>query len=219
MLSRDVSFPLAKAIEFVGENSAYQKRRLVWISVALVSISALNSFLPLTLTATQTMFFFFASAAGQLICPLYFEIQTTTRSIIFFSLVAAISVNRVPFLESLTFIGLGFFGRGLNISSFIYINEIGGEKWRAWCFMVMFMVWGSAPFTLALTKMIKVPDWLWMVLFVTLPHVIVYVKMLKSWQNSPYFYCEVKGIDLAKSRRFQCCSWGSQYNGPIEPET
>jgi hypothetical protein len=101
-------------------------------------------------------------------------------------------VNRIDFLETLAFMGLGFFGRGLNISSFIYINEIGGEKWRAWCFMVMFMVWGSAPFTLALTKMIHTPDWLWLLLFVSVPHIVIYGKMLKSWQSSPYYYAEIK---------------------------
>lgn len=72
MSETDVSFPIAKAIEFVGENSTYQKTRLAWICIALVSISALNSFLPLTLTSTQTILYFFASAAGQLVCPLYF---------------------------------------------------------------------------------------------------------------------------------------------------
>lgn len=108
-------------------------------------------------------------------------------------MLAVLDVPILESLETLAFIGLGFFGRGLNISSFIYINEIGGEKWRAWCFMVMFMVWGSAPFTLALTKMVQLPDWLWMLLFVTVPHMIVYAKMIKSWQNSPYYYCEVKG--------------------------
>lgn len=216
MSSTDVSFPIAKAIEFVGENSTYQKTRLAWICIALVSISALNSFLPLTLTGAQTMFYFFASAAGQLVCPLYFEIPVTARYIILSSLVAAASINRIPFVESLSFMGLGFFGRGLNISSFIYVNEIGGEKWRAWCFMVMFIVWGSAPFTLALTKSLHTPDWLWILLFVAAPHFAVYWKMSRSWQNSPYYYCEVKGKSTEPLRRFQGGKGRAQHDGPGE---
>lgn len=119
---KDISFPLSKAIEFVGENSTYQKKRLIMISVCLVSLSALNSFLPLTLSSTQTMFFFFACAAGQLVCPLYFEIPGCIKYIIGFSILAVLTMNRIAFIESLAFMGLGFFGRGINISSFIYIN-------------------------------------------------------------------------------------------------
>jgi hypothetical protein len=55
--------------------------------------------------------------------------------------------------------------------------------------MVMFIVWGSAPFTLALTKSLHTPDWLWLLLFVTVPHIAVYWKIGKGWQNSPYYYC------------------------------
>ena len=45
---------------------------------------------------------------------------------------------------------MGFFGRGIFISSLVYLGEIGGDKFRAWSIIVILGLWGMAPLVLSL---------------------------------------------------------------------
>lgn len=76
--------------------------------------------------------------------------------------------------------------------SFIYLSEVGGEKFRAWSFMVIFALSGLAPFVLALLSMFRFPEWLIMVVIVVLPHAFLYYVMMKRWYPSPIYCCEVE---------------------------
>jgi hypothetical protein len=59
--------------------------------------------------------------------------------------------------------------------------------------MIVLIVWGSAPFTLALLQLMSIPDWLWIFSFVTIPHSYVYHKIKNNcWHNSPFYYSEYK---------------------------
>ena len=45
------------------------------------------------------------------------------------------------FLRAVGLMGVGFFGRGFFVSSLIYLNEIGGDRFRSWSMIVVFGVW------------------------------------------------------------------------------
>lgn len=121
------AFELSKALEFVGDNSTYQKNRLVWLSFAIFSCAALNSYTPIILPDYQKTLFYIASAIGQLICPMYFDMKSTTKYLLIISLFAGVFVQlKWAILETIVFSAIGFLGRGLYVNSFIYLNEIGG---------------------------------------------------------------------------------------------
>lgn len=82
--------------------------------------------------------------------------------------------------------GMGFFGRGFFVSSLIYINEIGGDKFRAWATIVVFGIWGLSPLLESLEKIFNVPGWLWVYLCVLVPFFIGSFFVLSYWKPSPF---------------------------------
>ena len=36
---------------------------------------------------------------------------------------------------------IGFFSRGVFVSGLVYLNEIGGDRFRAWSMLVIFGLW------------------------------------------------------------------------------
>ena len=89
----ETAFELSKALEFVGDNSSYQKNRLLWLSLAIFSCAAVNSYIPIILPSYQSTLFFICSAAGQLVCPMYFQIKSTVKYMLIVSIIACISVK------------------------------------------------------------------------------------------------------------------------------
>ena len=119
----ETAFELSKALEFVGDNSTYQKNRLVWLSFAIFSYAALNSYIPIILQSYQTTLFYITSGIGQLVCPLYFDMKVTAKYLLLVSLVSVLTVKlEWEILETIVFMLIGFLGRGLYVSSFIYLN-------------------------------------------------------------------------------------------------
>lgn len=115
-------------------------------------------------------------------------------------MIACLSVKlKWEILEAITFSLAGFFGRGLYVCSFIYLNEIGGEKFRAWSFMVIFTITGLAPFTLAIVSMFKFSGWFTIVLIQLLPNAVMFYFMRNNWHVSPIECCEVMR-DFSKAR-------------------
>lgn len=58
-----------------------------------------------------------------------------------------------PFSNFMSGVGLcaiGFFGRGFYVSSLIYLNEIGGDRFRAWSCIAILAFWGIAPLLLGI---------------------------------------------------------------------
>ena len=200
MFKGETSFEIFKALEFVGDNSTYQKNRLLWITAAIFSCAILNSYIPIVLHSYQSTLFFISSAVGQLVCPLYFNIKDTAKYLLLvsFPLVVCAYFQWIV-LETIVFAAIGFLGRGLYVSTFIYLNEIGGEKFRAWSFMVIFTLSGLAPFVLALLTMFKFSAWLIITLVVLLPHALLFQAMRRGWYPSPIECCEVMG-DYDKAR-------------------
>jgi len=45
-------------------------------------------------------------------------------------------------LLTLSYFGIGFFAKGFFGKILIYINEIGGERFKAWSIIVIFAIWG-----------------------------------------------------------------------------
>jgi hypothetical protein len=128
-------------LEFVGDNDRYQKTRLAILSIIILSTGILTNKIPLEGT-TITMLFLGASGAGQIVCPIYMSLRTITFGLFAFTLVAFAFYPFSRIITDFSILGLGFFGRGFFVSSLIYINEIGGDKFRAWSMIVIFGMWG-----------------------------------------------------------------------------
>lgn len=137
----EAKLSIEKALEFVGDNSTYQKKRLLILSVIILSTGILTCKISLEGT-TIAMLFLGASGAGQIVCPIYMSLRTITIGLMGFTFLAAAFYPISNMLTFFAYLGLGFFGRGFYMSSLIYINEIGGYKFRAWSMIVIFGIWG-----------------------------------------------------------------------------
>lgn len=158
MLDSDV-FSIANAIEFVGEDNTYQTRRLVAITVALVSLNALSSFLTIDIPE-QSNLLLQTALMGYTLGPYFFQLPALMHATLGFLIFTFIAVNWVPFLAYLVYSGLVFFWNALQTSSFVYVNEIGGNKWRAWGILTMATLINPLAFTISE----GVPVLLWIVL-------------------------------------------------------
>ena len=137
-------FSIEKALEFVGDNSTYQKKRLFILSVVILTFATLTCRVPL-MGPNLTVVFLFASGLGQIICPIYMSIRTITFGLVAFVLFGIAFYPFSTFLMNVSYCGMGFFGRGFFVSSLVYINEIGGDKFRAWSMILIFGLWGISP--------------------------------------------------------------------------
>ena len=91
-----------------------------------------------------------ASGAGQIVCPIYMSLRTCTFGLSAFTLLAMAFYPFSIFFTNVSLLGLGFFGRGFFVGSLIYINEIGGDKFRAWSMIVIFGMWGVSSLVLSI---------------------------------------------------------------------
>jgi len=87
------------------------------------------------------LLFLIASGAGQLVCPIYMSLRTCTFGVGASALFAIGVYPLGTILRSIAFLGMGFFSRGFFVSSLIYINEIGGDRFRAWSTLVIYGLW------------------------------------------------------------------------------
>lgn len=129
----------------------------------------------------MTTLFLFTSGIGQIVCPIYMSLKTTTKGLAFCTILAMLFYPVSNILKNLAFLGLGFFSRGFFISSLIYINEIGGERFRAWAMIVIFGVWGISTLVSSVEKMLKVAEWIGYYAFIFLPFIIDSYFVFKHW--------------------------------------
>jgi hypothetical protein len=173
-------------LEFAGDNSNYQKKRLLLMTIMILTLALLTSKMAM-LGSKIILVFLLASGVGQIICPIYLNILATTLGLAAFTIGAFLFH---PFSEGLTdfcYLGMGFFGRGFFVSSLVYFNEIGGDRFRAWSIIVVFAVWGISFLISSVEWMVLWPQWLWYYLLIYLPIIANSYLVLKTWKPSPYF--------------------------------
>ena len=97
-----------------------------------------------------------------------------------------VSYMMPDFLFYLGLCAIGFFGRGIYLSSLIYLGEIGGDKFRAWSTIIILGLWGIAPLVLGLERLLKInSDLLWLLIFIFIPFMIGGYLVMANWKPSP----------------------------------
>lgn len=177
-------FTIVKALEFVGDNSNYQKKQLFNLSILILAFATLNCRIPI-MDTSLAIAFLFLSGAGQFICPVYMSLRTIALGLLGST---GFTLVFYPFSHSLFYIGLcamGFFGRGLYVSALVYLGEIGGDKFRAWSIVIILGLWGVAPLVLGVERLWKLSsDILWLLIFIMAPFAVGCYLVLKSWNPS-----------------------------------
>lgn len=107
----------------------------------------------------MTLLFLFAAGAGQITCPIYMSIRTSTFGLSASTLFAIAFLPLKGFLYHIAILGMGFFGRGLYVSALVYLNEIGGDRFRAWSMLVVFGIWGISTIFGSITRL-GLPVWI-----------------------------------------------------------
>ena len=179
---------IEKALEFAGDNSTFQKKKLLYITIVVLSFAVFTCKMAFTGPKNLMVFLLF-SGLGQLICTIYLTLDICAFGIMFFSVLAALVFPFSEFLTLVCYIGMGFFGRGFYSNSLVYLNEIGGDRFRNWSSIVIFGVWGLSCLLLALKRVIRFPhdfDWMWDYLLIFAPMAIAPYFILR-WKPSPSF--------------------------------
>jgi hypothetical protein len=127
------------------------------------------------------MLFLAASGLGQIVCPIYMSILTSAFGLGCFSLLAFAFYPISGMLSWLAYLGLGFFGRGIFVSALIYLNEIGGDRFRAWSMIVIFGMWGLSSLFSSIHTMITLPEWIWCYFFIFTPFLIGTYLLIQFW--------------------------------------
>ena len=87
----------AKALEFAGDNSDYQKKRLFFIAIIILSFAILTCKVAF-LGIYTFLLFLAASGLGQLICPIYLTLDICALAII---VISGLSALAFPFSQIL----------------------------------------------------------------------------------------------------------------------
>ena len=188
-------FTIVKAIEFVGDNSKYQKKQLMHLSILILAFATLNCRIPI-MEGTLAIWFLVFSGVGQFICPVYMSLRTIALGLLGSTGFALIFFPFSAFVFKLGLCMMGFFGRGIFVSSLIYLGEIGGDKFRAWSIIVILGLWGMAPLVLSLERLWKLSsDFMWLSIFILIPFITGCYLVLTSWKPSAmHLYTKSKGI-------------------------
>lgn len=102
------------------------------------------------MSETLSVYFLLFCGVGQFVCPVYMSVRTIAMSLLGSTGFAALFYPLSDFMFEFGLCLIGFFGRGLYVSSLIYLGEIGGDKFRAWSTIVILGLWGFAPLVLGL---------------------------------------------------------------------
>ena len=114
-------FTIVKGLEFVGDNSTYQKRQLLYLGILILAFATLNCRIPL-MHGPPPIWFLVFSGIGQFLCPVYMSLRTISLGLLGST---AFTLVLYPFSHSAFGLGLclmGFFGRGLYVSSLVYLG-------------------------------------------------------------------------------------------------
>lgn len=155
------------------------------LSIIILSIAILTCKLPLE-SSQLTMMFLIASGAGQILCPIYMSLKTCTLGLAGFALFASAFYPVSNLILDFSYLGLGFFGRGFFACSLIYVNEIGGARFKAWSMIVVFGVWGISSLISSVTRIVQMPSWFWSYGLIFFPILVDSYFVLKYWEPSPF---------------------------------
>lgn len=138
----------------MGNNSTFQKRRLLVICIPILTFAILTCRLPL-MNPNLNLAFLFSSGIGQIICPIYYSLKTISKFLFLSTIFGMISYMLSGFMFDISILMMAFFGRGYFVTGLIYLTEIGGEKFRSWSIIVVFAIWGVSSFALSLERILK----------------------------------------------------------------
>lgn len=116
---------IIKALEFVGDNSTYQKKRLLLASIIILNFAILTSKIPF-MGPQIIILYFLACGFGQFVSIIYFSVKQIAFFIFISAFLASVLYPFSEFMTSLSYLSLGFFTKGFFGKALIYINEIGG---------------------------------------------------------------------------------------------
>jgi hypothetical protein len=183
---QETELTIEKALEFAGDNSEYQKKRLMLIGVIILCFALLNW--NMTFMGKEVLLLFLAvSGIGQLVCPVYLSFDICAVGMFIASGLAVVVLPFSSVLACICYLAIGFFGRGFFACSLLYLNEIGGERFRAWSLTAIFAIWGISSLLSAFKEILHVPDWIWMYVTILFPIMVGCKILLRHWKPSPYF--------------------------------
>ena len=136
------------------------------------------------------MLFLAASGIGQLVGPAYLSFDICALGLCIFSGIAFFTYPFSFFLACISYLGMGFFGRGFFACALLYLNDIGGDRFRAWSLIVIFAIWGISSLLSAFEEIVHIPSWIWFYGLIFVPNIICCRFLLLFWKPSPYYlYC------------------------------
>jgi hypothetical protein len=159
---------------------------LLLLTIMILALAILTSKVAM-MGSKITMLFLLVSGIGQIYCLNYLNILATTLGLAVFTAFAAVLYPFSEFLTDFCYLGMGFFARGFFVSSLVYFNEIGGDRFRSWSIIVVFAVWGISFLISSVEWMIHIPRWLWHYLLIFIPIIVNSYLVIKNWKPSPYF--------------------------------
>jgi hypothetical protein len=112
---------IEKALEFAGDNSNYQKKRLLMMTVTILSMTVLASKVSM-IDSKLMLVFLAASGIGQIVCTMHLNLLAITLGLLSFTICATVCYPISSFITNLCYLGMGFFGRGFFASSLVYFN-------------------------------------------------------------------------------------------------
>jgi hypothetical protein len=181
-----------EALQFVGDNGPYQRRRLL-VTALIVFAHAILSTRATMEEGSLPLLFLIASGAGQIVCPIKLSVRTCGLGVGGAALLAMGLHPFGGFFKVLGLMGVGFFSRGFFIASLIYLTEIGGDRFQAWSMLVVFGLWGLSSLFTAVDQSIGLEGEGAYYLLVFLPCLLGSYLVLDNWQLSPrYFYFKCK---------------------------
>lgn len=187
---------IEQAIDFVGNNHHYQKHRLFIIAFTVLALAVLNNKIAIE-HSLLSILFLTASGAGQIICPIYFSLSTNTLGVAASALLCGGVYPFHGLLKGLGLMAMGFFSRGFFVNSLVYLNEIGGDRFRAWVMLVIFGIWPLSTVFSFLEQEFDTDPWLGYYLFIFVPCLIGSYLLLSSWQPAPiYLYYKSKSVNV-----------------------
>lgn len=176
---------IEKAIEFVGDNSNYQKKRLLLIAIIVFALGVLTTRTGIESSA-YSIFFLIASGAGQVVCPIKMSLRTITIGVGTSCLAACGLYPFEGYFKAIGLMAVGFFTRGFFVSSLIYLNQIGGDRFRAWSMLVIFGLWPLSTFFNSIDSMLGLARWQVYYFLIFLPCIVGSYFIMQNWHTSPH---------------------------------
>lgn len=137
-------------------------------------------------SSSYSIFFLIASGIGQVVCPIKMSLKTITIGVGISCLAAAGLYPFGSYFKAVGLMAVGFFTRGFFVSSLIYLNEIGGDRFRGWSMLVIFGLWPLSSFFNSVDHMLGLARWQVYYFLIFLPCLIGSYFILQNWHLPPH---------------------------------